>query len=285
MDVAYAFDHAYVPYAQTAIESLLDQHPDRQVRIWVVLDEDVTGADCELLRAQVGARATLELLHTTRVLSDRDLPTSTIAPHISRAMYMRLLLPHLLPADVARVLYVDSDTLCVGPIDALFEVDLGGAVVGAARDPYTRRFSDNGALPGITEGRLRLDPRSHYFNSGVLLIDTAAWRDARVTDVALDYIARHADVARYPDQDALNYALYERWHRLPRRWNYAMPYRLETNMGGNLADARIIHFVGPEKPWTSLYWAGETQDTYCRYLRQAQDAVVCVSEREAAPVS
>lgn len=285
MDVAYAFDHAYVPYAQTAIESLLDQHPDRPLRIWVVLDTDVTDADCELLRTQVGARATIEILHTTSVLSARDLPASRIAPHISRAMYMRLLLPHLLPPEVARVLYLDSDTLCVGPVDALADVDLAGAVIGAVRDPYTRRFSDNGALPGIIDGRLRLDPRSPYFNSGVLLIDTAAWREAGVTEVALDYIGRHADVARYPDQDALNYALYERWHRLPKCFNYAMPYRLETNMGGNLADARIIHFVGPEKPWTTRYWAGETQDTYCRYLRQAQDAVVCASGRETAPAS
>ncbi|MEO7269835.1 MAG: glycosyltransferase family 8 protein [Knoellia sp.] len=284
MDVAYAFDHSYVPYAQTAIESLLDQHPDRPIRVWVVLDEDITDADCELLASQVGSRAVIEFLHTTHELTGRDLPASSIAPHISRAMYMRLLLPHLLPPDVSRVLYLDSDTLCVGPIDALGSIDLAGAVVGAVRDPYTRRLSDNGALPGIVDGPLRLDPRSPYFNSGMMLIDTAAWREGRITEVALDYIARHADAARYPDQDALNYALYERWHRLPKHWNYAMPYRLETAMGGNLADARIIHFIGPEKPWTSLYWPGETQEAYCRYLRQAQEAVVCSVEHESRTV-
>ena len=273
IEVAYAFDHAYVPYARTAIESLLDQHPDRTVRVWALVDDDVTETDCDVVRRQVGERAVVEFLRSPRSLA--DLPTSRRAPHISQAMYMRLLLPHLLPPEVERVLYVDSDTLCVGPLDALWGTELDGAVVAAARDPYTRRLSDNGALPGITDTRLRLDPRQPYFNSGVLLIDTDAWRRAGVTDVAFDFIERHADVARYPDQDALNYALYDRWLRLPRRWNYTMPYRLETAMGGNISDARIIHFVGPEKPWTSRYWPGETRETYCRYLSRVQDDVTC----------
>ncbi|GAA2703985.1 glycosyltransferase family 8 protein [Micromonospora olivasterospora] len=157
--------------------------------------------------------------------------------YLSPAMYLRLLVPGALPAEVERVLYLDCDTLCTNSLTPLFELDMGGAPLGAVRDPFNRRLLDMGGIPGLAQYH-DLDPYALYYNSGVLLIDVARWKECEVTGKSLAYLARHAHESRYPDQDALNYATYGTWLRLPHRWNDLMAWRLEPEFGGLVTSGR-----------------------------------------------
>jgi lipopolysaccharide biosynthesis glycosyltransferase len=263
VDLALAFDAGYAAHAAVVMSTVADEMPETPLRFWLVAADDVDEATRSALTVAAGPAATVSFLEVD--LSRAALPISHAAhlQYISAAMFLRLLIAEALPGGVDRLLYLDSDVLCTGSLAPLLEVDLAGAPLGAVRDAYTRRLVDMGGLPGLT-GYRDLDPQAMYFNSGVLLMDVQRWKELDVTGRALDYVVRHGHEARYPDQDALNYALYGNWVRLSSRFNHMLSGRLEPAFGGKLSDASLLHLAGPIKPWhpgfpdcarRQLYWA------------------------------
>ena len=170
--------------------------------------------------------------------------------HVSKVTYTRLLIPRVFPATVSRVLYLDADLLLLDALGPLWETDLDGAVVGAVSDEFIVPAINAGApgFEGVPQVR-------DYFNAGVLLIDLARWREERITEKALDYLARHPQ-SPYSDQDALNVACDRLWTKLDPRWNF-QPHGITGKFNQRISDLRpdqrpfIVHFVTVEKPW---YW-------------------------------
>ena len=58
-----------------------------------------------------------------------------------------------------------------------------------------------------------------YFNAGVFLMDTSAWRQQRIGPRAIEYLERYRDSINLLDQDALNAVMGTRWKQLDYRWN------------------------------------------------------------------
>jgi lipopolysaccharide biosynthesis glycosyltransferase len=232
--IALTFDAAYLPAASASIDSLLVHHEPDELHLWLVVTDDVSLDDRTALTRQVGDRARLSIVPAPATLVGH-LPLSSHDHrlHVSRATYLRLHLPDLLPASVERFLYVDADTLCLGNLSALAEMDLGGAVVAAVRDPYLPRLADMEGVPGI-EAFEDIDPQGPSFTPAVMLVDSAAWRRERVTEVAMGYCEDPTHACRYMDQDALNLALQGRWARVPSTWGFARTSRVESAWGGSL---------------------------------------------------
>ena len=87
-------------------------------------------------------------------------------------IYARLLLDRLLPPEVERVVYLDCDTYVRGPIETLAELDLEGHPVAAVLDPGRHK-----AMLGrdFRQNRELFSFNFAYFNSGMLVIDRAAY--------------------------------------------------------------------------------------------------------------
>ncbi|MFF5176372.1 glycosyltransferase family 8 protein [Micromonospora sp. NPDC000089] len=266
MDITLAFDAAYAHHAAVVLSTVAESNPGVPLRYWLVAADDVKAATRAALTRAAGPDASVTYLSVDTSLVNLSKGRDSAFTYFSTAMYLRLLVPGALPDEVRRVLYLDCDTLCTSSLAPLFAVDLGGVPLGAVRDPFHRRLLDMGGIPGLPEYQ-HLDPWADYFNSGVLLIDVARWKECEVTETSLDYLARHAHEARYPDQDALNYAVYDNWLRLPRRWNDLMAWRLEPTFGGSLSESPIIHAAGPVKPWQSGFPEGARRDLYWRHRR------------------
>ena len=165
--------------------------------------------------------------------------------HISKVTYARLLIPRVFPATVSRVLYLDADLLVLNALGPLWEIDLDGAVVGAVSDVFIVPAINAGA-PG-SEGVPQV---RDYFNAGVLLIDLSLWRQKRVSEIALEYLARHPQ-SPFSDQDALNVACDTLWKKLDPRWNFQV--RGGTRISDLRPDQRpwIVHFIMGSKPWNA----------------------------------
>ncbi|MEU0152507.1 glycosyltransferase family 8 protein [Micromonospora fulviviridis] len=267
MDLTLTFDAAYAAHAAVVMSTVAESNPGEALRYWLIADDVPAAARATLARV-AGPNATVEYL--TVDTSPVNLPKGNdpVMAYLSPAMYLRLLVPAALPEDVRRVLYLDCDTMCTNSLRPLFEVDMGGKPVGAVRDPFNRRLLDIGGIPGLS-GYTDLDPYALYFNSGVLLIDVDRWKECEVTETSLDYLRRHAHESRYPDQDALNFAVYDNWLRLPHRWNDLMAWRREPEFGGKLTDSAIIHPAGPVKPWLPGFPKGARRDLYWQHRRRS----------------
>lgn len=260
MDIAFAVDAAYMEHVAVAVESILRFASTEPTRVWIIVADDVTPAQRQVLDRVVGGRANLEFLSPIarhRHGASRERHTQ----HVSEAMYLRLQLVDLLPATVERVLYLDADVLCVAQgLESLFELPLQGHTLGAVRDAFTRRINDHGGLPGV-DRYPSIDPQDSYFNSGVLLIDTGKWRERNIRARAEQYLLQTAE-RRFPDQDALNVACDGDWLRLDKRWNHMMAWRLEPSNGGSLGQATVVHSAGPIKHWQQDFPDGERKQLY-----------------------
>ncbi|XP_075476041.1 putative galacturonosyltransferase-like 4 [Primulina tabacum] len=97
--------------------------------------------------------------------------------------YARIYMPDILPIDVKRVIYLDSDIIVVDDIAKLWGVDLGKKVLAAPEychanftNYFTDAFWSDVNLSRTFEGR-----HPCYFNTGVMVVDVDQWRKGGYT--------------------------------------------------------------------------------------------------------
>jgi lipopolysaccharide biosynthesis glycosyltransferase len=200
-----------------------------------------------------GIRALIESLPGTR-----DMPP---------VVYARLLLDRLLPPEVDRILYLDSDLYVRAPVERLIEMDLEGKSLAAAPEPGRHHLVRGDDM------RARMapfDPADPYFNSGVLVIDRAAWGRADLPGYLAE-LQRSGEIDRlYHDQDVLNLRFRDDWLRLDPMWNLTKPHPALRAL-----DPMIVHYTTGMKPWNALAYVAfgssykhvMTRDVLLRYRR------------------
>lgn len=69
------------------------------------------------------------------------------------------------------------------------------------------------------------------------------WRDRGISSQVIEYLKRNPDKIYFPDQDALNAVLHDKWLRLDPKWNCPALLYNSTMFPA------IIHYTTPDKPW------------------------------------
>jgi UDP-glucose:(glucosyl)LPS alpha-1,3-glucosyltransferase len=114
-----------------------------------------------------------------------------------------------------------------------------------------------------TFSELRVGKNEPYINSGVMLVNADAWRNREVSERAMAYLNDHASTVLHGDQDALNAVLAGELKEMDLSWNVqlgAIEYfdrvgwpigreSLRVRKAELLNDPKIVHFIGPSKPW------------------------------------
>jgi lipopolysaccharide biosynthesis glycosyltransferase len=185
--------------------------------------------------------------------------------HITLASYFRLFLTEILPPDVNRLIYLDSDVVVLDDLQSLWDVDLGDKLIAAVPDLF---------MP--ENARLDLPDDYCYFNAGVLLIDLASWRARDFVKIFVNYVETKSAILKFHDQDTLNFVLQDSVKYLDVIWNYQP--RSKPDDGAQIGVTReqyleiqkspkIVHFTSQLKPWFYRFDVG-FEDQYNYYLRQ-----------------
>ncbi|MEM0982296.1 MAG: glycosyltransferase [Cyanobacteria bacterium P01_H01_bin.58] len=180
-----------------------------------------------------------------------DLSSFEVWGQWSQAVWLKLFIADFAPKGVERLIYLDTDTICLSSVEPLGDLDL-----------------DEKAFAAASEIPLSLEPRivqlgiPKYFNTGVMVIDPREWAKADIKSRAMAYAAEHAndrDKLAFVDQCAINAVAWDKARTLTPDWNVPINF-LELSEASVLASARIVHFSGP-KPWDNpaipgagLYW-------------------------------
>jgi lipopolysaccharide biosynthesis glycosyltransferase len=267
--VLAADDYFAMPLATTVRSALDNLAADARLRIFVLDGGIKERTKHRLLRSWPEGRYDVDWIRVDASV----LAGSPVSGHVNLVSYYRILIPRLLPTDVRRVIYLDSDLLICADLAQLWAHDATGRLCLAVQDcsaPYIdssqalanhQRCSPYvGCIQPIPNFReLGLDPRAEYFNAGVLLIDLAAWRDADLSAQLLGCLAQNKKHVRWWDQYAMNVVLAGRWGPLDPRWNQGShifryptwqqsPYdQLSYERQRN--DPFIVHFTTRHKPW------------------------------------
>ncbi|UCG34768.1 MAG: glycosyltransferase family 8 protein [Candidatus Omnitrophota bacterium] len=135
--------------------------------------------------------------------------------HFSEAINYRIQISGLLPPDLAKVIYLDSDVVVLGNIAELWDIDIG--------EDYL-----------LAQGR-------GILNSGVLLINLEKWREKNLSVALLDALRETIYDLKVPDQSLLNAVLFGKWGKLNYAWN-TWPKNVNEK-------TKIVHFLTAKKPW------------------------------------
>jgi lipopolysaccharide biosynthesis glycosyltransferase len=164
----------------------------------------------------------------------------------------------MVPEDVKKLLYVDTDIVCVNDLAPLFSTSLEGYPVGAIYDKGVK-----------TAPRIGITEEGNYFNSGVLLINVPVWNEQKISEQVLQFVADHAETIIYPDQDGLNAVLKGRWKKLDWRYNvmhmYIPPAMSSKEKRSFLADKVLLHYT-LDRPWKMLCQS-QFRGLYHKYLK------------------
>jgi lipopolysaccharide biosynthesis glycosyltransferase len=255
----------FLQHAAVCITSLLANNPNLFFDIVIIHQPAETLEEAKLRRSLAQFPNHALSFRSFAIPPELVLPLIPLS-HYTLDTYTRLWVGEFFPADVNRVLYLDADMVVVGSIAALWQVDLGGALMGAVD------------IPGSDQGVRLLGMRMEdgYFNAGMLIIDLQQWRATGASDVVVEYIQKNPERVTY-DQDALNACFRHRTKRLDYKWNVIRPfYREPTPLPLAPAeikrirqDALIIHFNGGSKPW-SYFCDHPRRSEYDRYLRMTE---------------
>lgn len=249
--VVLAADDNYAQHGAVACASILANHRKALPIHFYFFSDGISEAKEAALAATV----------TQKKGSITFIPTGNIeikahtSGHVNRAAYLRLLIPKLVTATVDRVIYLDTDLVVLDDIEELWDMDLGGKPVGAVPDlgilASSRMRRQKEETLGIPEGEL-------YFNSGVMVLDVAAWRKEGYGPQVVECV--ETGNFRHHDQDGLNKVFYHNWQVLPLRWNvippvFTLPVKvLKKSRWRNLAlealeRPAVFHWAGKYKPW------------------------------------
>jgi lipopolysaccharide biosynthesis glycosyltransferase len=257
MHVTFATDDVYAPLTAVALYSVCEAVPATTSLHIAILGDSLDDTSRTNLTRTIEKHpgVILDFIDVADLLEplglmeiDRRLTRSH-----TRAVWTPLLLGSVLPGELRRTLYLDSDIIVRSDPSRLWQLDLGGNVIGAV-------LSEFGHTLGMERGvryhqELGLSPDLGYFNAGVLLVDLDAWRRDDITlrcrEILRDF---HHRVLQY-DQEVLNAALAGRWLPLAREWNamsyWKTPEECQPPYEDYLENAVIRHFAGRDKPWNA----------------------------------
>lgn len=238
MNIAITIDHTYIPYAYTMLVSLLENN-SVNVDIYVV-SSDLSQEDSLLL---CSLSQNYPVSFHFMYLSDTLLSIcqNYAAGIFSPESYIRLLLAELLPGNLERVLYLDTDVIINNDIDDLYNLKLCNKKFAACISPY------NG------------------FQTGVLLLNLNALRKNASLTCLLENNANAPHSVHelfssfYSNEDILCFD--------GRQFNLSAAYAF-TQLNIHDEDLRknvsIIHYSG-EKPWQGDHLHNDTERLWWNY--------------------
>ena len=232
-------DKNYFKFALTTIYSILKK---TQSDIYITcIVTDVPNE--EILNAENFFRKKVKFLK----FDDEVLKGVKTKNHVSRAAYIKILLPQIFP-QTERIIFLDSDLLLNDDITELWNKFDETYILQAVWNPgydYDNHI-------------LGLDENDKTFNSGVMLMNLEKMREMKISEALLKFIEEKNHLTRLNDQAAFNAIFAKNWGELDLKWNVQYQFYWlksqdlkisNTQKREMLSNPSILHFTSHSKPW------------------------------------
>ena len=275
--IALGCDRNYLLPAETLIKSICAYN---QHLIFHVIHNDIPedwfarlSAELQPLNAEIQS-VHFELPAYVRNLNNRE-------AHISDSAFLRYFIPELIAA--ARVLYLDVDMIVMDSLLPIFNADMQSNAIAAVEESYLGHWASHTYAPFPYDEDLSYQGGpdfSPYFNSGLLLIDTAKCKAMQFTLKAVRATCKY-NAVMYGDQDILNFLFFHHWTSLPAQFNvtvstlfsylenHSTDEERQTGViyfnkifGFTIQDSVVLHYTGKAKPWLPEYYSATPLHKY-----------------------
>ena len=235
--IVFSTDDNYIAYLDVAIASLIaNASPDYAYRL-IVLNTGLRPENVAKVKQNERPGVAIDFVDISKNVENIKSCLKNVY-HFSVATYYRLFIASLFPR-YDKIIYLDCDLVVLGDVSALYCVDLGDNILGAAPEQFVQSTA---AFRRYADRALGLCP-DDYVNAGVLLINLKAFRENRIEEKFIKLITEHQFDLLDPDQAYLNYLCRGKIHVLPNGWNKEpMPLPCEGKK-------EIVHYALYKKPW------------------------------------
>jgi lipopolysaccharide biosynthesis glycosyltransferase len=261
MNIVCSIDEAYAQHCGVMLCSLFKNNPGIKFRVFLITDGLTEISRQKLTSVSIAWRQQMEWVQ----IDARAFHRARVSGHVSAATYFRILIPKILPDDVDKVLFLDSDIIVRGSVTELYSEPIDGHTHAAVENPLSQGDVERLGIPG----------GSTYFNAGVLLLNIHRWRAEQLSERVLDYVKVDPGRLLWWDQDALNATLHGRWRQCRPTWNAQEAFFRnlsaselgvsEEDLFEVRSNPRIVHFSGSRKPWR-YHYQHPFKSEYYKYL-------------------
>lgn len=274
--IVLAIDDNYIPYASTLIHSIAGHSSPDYLYDIIIFNRNIAQRNIKLLKDEFADNPNMSIRFydiSSYITGYKD--SIAIRGHWSIETYYRLFIQDILKG-YDKVIYLDADLVVLDDLAKLYQVDINGCLLAAAKDPDSVGLYC-GAHPGA-EKYLRMDQLDlrkqkyvnnvlklkdpfNYFQAGVLLLNLDAIRTEWKDDVAINLaLSRKWELQ---DQDVLNVLADGKVKFIDMSWNvmYDWKYKRLKNVIALAprelykeyvkahAAPKIVHYAAPDKPW------------------------------------
>lgn len=241
VEVFYAFDDNFAKYAVVSIASMINtSSPERQYSIHI-LHTGITKETMDTITDMQRDNFRIAFSDVSEYLAGikEKLP---IRDYYTRTTYYRLFIADMFP-QYGKAIYIDADTVVRCDIAELYDTEIGEALVGACHEQVMLQMD----IYGEYVERVLGVSRDVYFNAGLLLINSKAWRERRVLEKFVRLLGEY-DFVVTQDEDYLNVICKDHVYFLDGRWNTEVTEGISHSYSVE-SEARIVHFIMANKPW------------------------------------
>lgn len=262
--IVLAANEGFAPYLDVMIRSIIKNASRNRNYDIIVLNHDITKRTEKLIQSFYPDDSNFSIRFVD-VSSFFDSKKYFLDQHLSIETYYRLIIPELMP-DYHKILYLDCDMVANDDVAKLYDMNLQGQVIGAAKDIDVAGQMKLGydQWPEYATETLGLDTCFDYFQAGVLIFDLDRLREITSSDKMMDLATSHK--FRCHDQDVLNIICKNRVYYIPQEWNTLMSWSEQDGRSRmdiikmayrtiyeEYMEARqhpkMVHFAGYQKPW------------------------------------
>ena len=252
MDVLSCASYNFMIPCGVSLYSLYKNSENQDLHFHIIIDESVSNAQVETFYSFFCNNLHCKLSFYNINVNDIKQYLIEVNNRFRIPIYYRLLMANIIPSNIEKIIYIDSDVLVRHDLTELWNYDISD---------YTIAAVENQSDGSCFYKRLNYPKEIGYFNSGVLLVNLKKWREQSLSDCFIDYIKCNPEKLINPDQDVLNYVLKDTKMNLPLKYNVQEAfYRIEMNSKlklhlSDVIEARenpyILHFT-ELKPWEKL---------------------------------
>ena len=261
VNVVYAANNKYAQYLCVTLNSLIENTSENNHYNIYILETDISEENKNYIKqiSDDKEHINVQFINTNEVFEKYGSEKLFCHLYFTKEMYLRIFIPLIL-SDKDRALYIDIDTIVMGDVADIFDIDLGDNYLGAARDFNTvvnYKYYDSvrkyfGEVLGFKD-------MTKYFNSGVLLMNLNKLREINIVEKTYELLEKYKELL-YPDQDILNLICEDHKLILDNCWNYVPLinmaliqdedfYEVSKEWVKGVANRKIIHYISEEKPW------------------------------------
>lgn len=256
ISVVVASDNFYAILISALLKSIDENHKTSEHIDFHIIDDGISSKSKRRLETIVDPERLSIIWHDGKKIIPSDLSIPIDNSGFPLTTYLRVFAPNVVGLDVHKLLYIDVDIILRDDISKLWNMSTGDYTIGAIQDIAKTVDCEWGGIPNYKE--LGLDPKTKYFNAGVLLINTKKWREEKISEEIITALIKYKDKVQLGDQYGLNVVFAQKWKELDPKWNW---FASQEDLNPSL-----IHFLDIKPIFKSYNSNPLFKEEFFRYL-------------------